>query len=51
MTLELSRFAGRIERLSDEMKAQGVDDDITEFLTYSIDTQVRQLKALQAPEN
>jgi serine/threonine-protein kinase HipA len=51
LALELSRFAGQIERLSDVMKAQGVDDDIIEFLTYSIDTQVRQLKALQAPEN
>ena len=51
LALELSRFAKQIERLSDVMKAQGVDDDIIEFLTYSIDTQVRQLKVLQAPEN
>jgi len=30
------------------MEEQGVDRDIIEFLTRSIDTQVRQLKALEA---
>jgi len=48
---ELNGFAGRIERLPDVMKAQGVDDDIIEFLGHSIDTQVRQLKALAAREH
>lgn len=47
----LNRFAGRIERLPDVMEAQGVDHDIIEFLTPSIDTQVRQLQALQPPED
>lgn len=46
----LNRFAERIERLPDIMEAQGVDHDIIEFLMPSIDTQVRQLKALQSPE-
>jgi serine/threonine-protein kinase HipA len=46
----LSRFAVQIERLPDIMETQGVDHDIIEFLTPSIDTQVRQLKALQPPE-
>lgn len=46
----LSRFAAQIERLPDIMEAQGVDDDIVEFLLRSIDTQTRQLKALQPPE-
>jgi serine/threonine-protein kinase HipA len=46
----LSRFAEQIESLPDIMEAQGVDRDIIEFLTQSIDTQVRQLKALQSPE-
>ena len=46
----LSRFAEQIERLPDIMEAQGVDHDIIEFLAQSIDTQVRQLKALQSPE-
>jgi serine/threonine-protein kinase HipA len=46
----LSRFAEQIECLPDIMEAQGVDRDIIEFLTQSIDTQVRQLKALQPPE-
>jgi serine/threonine-protein kinase HipA len=46
----LSRFASQIERLPDIMDAQGVDRDIIEFLTQSIDTQVRQLKSLQPPE-
>jgi serine/threonine-protein kinase HipA len=46
----LSRFAVQIERLRDIMDAQGVDHDIIEFLAQSIDTQVRQLKALQPPE-
>jgi serine/threonine-protein kinase HipA len=42
----LSRFAVRIEQLPDVMQAQGVDHDVIEFLTPSVDTQVRQLKAL-----
>jgi serine/threonine-protein kinase HipA len=46
----LGRFAVQIERLPDIMETQGVDHDIIEFLTPSIDTQVRQLKALQPPE-
>ncbi|MDB5908888.1 MAG: hypothetical protein JWP34_3002, partial [Massilia sp.] len=50
LALELSRFAAQIERLPDIMQAQGVDHDIIEFLTQYIDTQVRQLKALQPPE-
>jgi len=47
---ELSRFAVQIERLPDIMAAHGVDHDIIEFLTQYIDTQVRQLKALQPLE-
>lgn len=47
---ELSRFAIQVERLPDIMAAQGVDHDIIEFLTPYIDTQVRQLKALQPLE-
>ncbi|MGF6774042.1 serine/threonine-protein kinase HipA [Paraburkholderia sp. GAS199] len=43
----LRRFAVRIESLTDLMDGQGVDHDIVEFLTQSIDTQVRQLKALK----
>jgi len=39
-----------IERLPDTMAAQGVDHDIIEFLTQYIDTQARQLKALQPLE-
>jgi serine/threonine-protein kinase HipA len=50
LALGLSRFAAQIERLADIMEAQGVDHDIIEFLTPHIDTQVRQLKALQPPE-
>jgi serine/threonine-protein kinase HipA len=50
LAVELSRFAEAIERLPDTMQAQGVDHDIVEFLTPSIDTQVRQLKALKPPE-
>ena len=46
----LSRFAAQVERLPDIMEVQGVDHDIIEFLTQYIDTQVRQLKALQPPE-
>lgn len=46
----LARFATQIERLPDVMDTQGVDHDIIEFLVPSIDTQVRQLKALQPPE-
>lgn len=42
----LRQFAVQIEGLADIMDAQGVDHDIIEFLTHSIDTQVRQLKAL-----
>lgn len=42
----LRAFALHIERLPEVMAAQGVDQDIIEFLTHSIDTQVRQLKAL-----
>jgi serine/threonine-protein kinase HipA len=42
----LNRFAGQIERLPDVMQAQGVDHDVIEFLTPSVDTQVRQLQAL-----
>lgn len=43
----LSRFAEQVERLPAIMAAHGVDHDIIEFLTPSIETQVRQLKALQ----
>ncbi len=46
----LSRFVVQIERLPDIMEVQGVDHDIIEFLTQSIDTQVRQLKALKPPK-
>ncbi|WP_345891125.1 HipA domain-containing protein [Burkholderia sp. Ax-1719] len=42
----LSRFAVEVERLPDIMAEQGVDQDIVQFLMPSIDTQVRQLKAL-----
>lgn len=42
----MREFAPEIERLPDIMAAHGVDDDIIEFLTRSIDTQARQLKAL-----
>lgn len=42
----LGRFALEVERLPDIMQAQGVDDDIVQFLIPSIQTQVRQLKAL-----
>ncbi|WP_233831212.1 type II toxin-antitoxin system HipA family toxin [Paraburkholderia sp. ZP32-5] len=42
----LSRFAAQIEHLPDVMDAQGVDHDVIEFLTQSIDMQVRQLQAL-----
>ncbi len=51
LALALRRFAVQIERLPEIMEAQGVDHDIIEFLTQSIDTQVRQLKALQPPES
>ncbi|WP_322046336.1 HipA domain-containing protein [Paraburkholderia sp. J67] len=44
----LSRFAAQVERLPEVMLAQGVDHDIVQFLTPSIDTQVRQLKALRS---
>ena len=47
---ELSRFAMQVERLPDIMEAQGVDYDVIEFLTQSVATQVRQLKALRPPE-
>ncbi|WP_207000015.1 type II toxin-antitoxin system HipA family toxin [Trinickia mobilis] len=47
---KLSRFAVQVERLPDTMAAQGVDHDIIEFLSQYIDTQVRQLKALQPLE-
>jgi serine/threonine-protein kinase HipA len=47
---ELNRFGAQIERLPDIMAEQGVDHDIIEFLTRYIDTQVRQLKALQPSE-
>jgi serine/threonine-protein kinase HipA len=50
LAAELSRFAVQIERLPDIMAAQGVDHDIIEFLTQDIDTQARQLKALQPLE-
>jgi serine/threonine-protein kinase HipA len=50
LALELSRFAVQIESLPNIMEEQGVDHDVIEFLTRSIDTQVRQLKALQPPE-
>lgn len=43
---ELGRFATQVERLPDIMLAQGVDHDIVQFLTPAIDTQVRQLTAL-----
>lgn len=43
---ELNRFAGQMERLPDIMAAQGVDHDIVEFLTPSVESQVRQLKDL-----
>lgn len=42
----LNRFAIQIEGLPDVMATQGVDHDIIAFLMRSIDTQVRQLKAL-----
>jgi len=42
----LRRFAAQIERLPDIMQAQGVDLDIIEHLTASIETQARQLHAL-----
>jgi len=43
---ELARFAVRIERLPDVMEEAGVDKDVIEFLTPSIDAQTRQLKDL-----
>jgi len=46
LTAGLNRFAVQIERLPDVMEAQGVDHDVIEFLTQSVDTQVRQLQAL-----
>ena len=46
LALELNRFGTQIERLPDVMEAQGVDHDIVEFLTHSVDKQSRQLKAL-----
>lgn len=49
LAVELGRFAEQIERLPDVMQAQGVDHDIIEFLVPFIDTQMRQLKALQSP--
>jgi serine/threonine-protein kinase HipA len=48
--LKLSSFAVQLERLPDVMETQGVDHDIIEFLTHSIDAQVRQLKALKPPK-
>ncbi|OLL33674.1 hypothetical protein BTH42_00410 [Burkholderia sp. SRS-W-2-2016] len=50
LAAELNRFAEQIERLPDTMATQGVDHDIIEFLTQSIDTQTRQLKALKPLE-
>ena len=47
----LSRFAAEIERLPDIMALHGVDSDIIEFLIPSIDGQVRQLNALQPPQD
>lgn len=46
LALELGRFSEQLERLPDIMDAEGVDHDIVEFLAPSIDTQVRQLKAV-----
>ncbi|WP_233853946.1 type II toxin-antitoxin system HipA family toxin [Paraburkholderia sp. HD33-4] len=46
----LGAFASQVERLPDTMQAQGADHDIIEFLMPSIDTQLRQLRALQPPE-
>ena len=46
LAVELNRFGTQIERLPDVMEAQGVDHDIIEFLTHSVDKQSRQLKAL-----
>ncbi|WP_240766785.1 type II toxin-antitoxin system HipA family toxin [Paraburkholderia flava] len=46
LALELNQFGTQIERLPDIMKEHGVDHDIIEFLTRSIDAQVRQLQAL-----
>ncbi|WP_322069713.1 type II toxin-antitoxin system HipA family toxin [Paraburkholderia bannensis] len=42
----LGSFATQVERLPDIMAAQGVDHDIVQFLMPSIDTQVRQLRAM-----
>lgn len=47
----MSRFGAQLERLAGIMEKHGVDHDIVEFLTPSIDAQVRQLKALQPPES
>ncbi|MGN6232876.1 MAG: HipA domain-containing protein [Trinickia sp.] len=47
----LCRFAAQLERLPDIMDLHGVDSDIVEFLIPSIDTQVRQLKALEPPQD
>lgn len=46
LAVGMSQFGAQIERLPDIMEEQGVDRDIIEFLTQSIDAQVRQLKAL-----
>lgn len=45
LATELKRFACQIERLPETMEEQDVDHDIIEFLTQSVDTQARQLKA------
>jgi serine/threonine-protein kinase HipA len=45
---ELRSFGSTLRSLSDVMRAQGVDDDINEYLQKSIDEQVRQL--CQLPE-
>jgi serine/threonine-protein kinase HipA len=47
----LGGFAAQVERLPDIMDLHGVDSDIIEFLIPSIDTQVRQLKALEPPQD
>ncbi|CAN0625684.1 serine/threonine-protein kinase HipA [Burkholderia multivorans] len=46
LAVGMSQFGAQIERLPELMEEQGVDHDIIEFLTQSIDAQVRQLKAL-----
>ena len=46
LSAELNAFGEQVDRLPDVMHAEGVESDIVEFLMPSIDTQIRQLKAL-----